>query len=96
MQLTQSQKLPLIQPGTIWQRKVRGTLERVYIESTHTRLLRSGIGYADIQTPFGVEPVKVSKILELYEFLGWARIKLPELCSDKNLIPLTIDPTKGI
>lgn len=93
MILTPSQKLPLLKPGTIWQRKVNGALQRVYIESTHTRLLRHSDGWADIQTPFGIEPVKYSTILERYEFLGWARIKLPDLCSDKNLIPLTIDPT---
>lgn len=95
MELTLQKKKELLKPGTIWQRKKNGKWERIYLESLHTKLLRVESGYVDIQTEFGLEPVKVSKFLADYEFLGWARIKITEICSDRNLIPLTLDPSKG-
>ena len=91
MILSLDQTLRVLKPGTIWLRKENGKAQRVYLESLHSKLLRNGRGEVDILTEFGFEHVKASKFLADYEFLGWARIKLPEICEDKNLIPLTID-----
>lgn len=88
MQLTQEQKRKLIKPGTIWARKKNGKLERVYLESVHSKLLRDGSKELDILTEFGFEHVPLLRFLAYYEFLGWARIKLPNICDNKNLIPL--------
>ena len=91
MILSLDQTFKVLKPGTIWLRKVNGQSQRVYLESLHSKLLRKGQGEVDILTEFGYEHIKITKFLVDFEFLGWARIKLPEICSDRNLIPLTID-----
>lgn len=91
MILSTEKTIKLLKPGTIWLRKNHGQEQRVYLESLHSKLLRNGRGEVDIITEFGFEHVPVWKFLEDYEFLGWARVKYPELCSDRNLIPLTLD-----
>lgn len=91
MQLEPQQKAKLVQPGTIWQRRKNGEYERVYLESTFSKLLRDGSKEVDIRTPFGLEHIPLAKFLIAFEFLGWARLKLKDLTSDKNLLPLTED-----
>ena len=91
MQLEPQQKAKLVQPGTIWQRRNNGKYERVYLESTFSKLLRDGSKEVDIRTPFGLEHIPLTRFLIAFEFLGWARLKLKDLTSDKNLLPLTED-----
>lgn len=91
MQLEPQQKAKLVRPGTIWQRRKNGGYERVYLESTFSKLLRDGSKEVDIRTPFGLEHIPLTKFLIAFEFLGWARLKLKDLTSDKNLLPLTED-----
>lgn len=91
MQLEPYQKARLVQPGTIWQRRRSGEYERVYLESTYSKLLRDGSKEVDILTPFGLEHIPLTKFLLAFEFLGWARLKLKDLTSDKNLLPLMED-----
>lgn len=94
MDLTPQQKLSVLKPGSIWRRKHFGAWQRVYLESTHTKLLRESSGEVDIWTGFGFEHVKIPTFLKSYEFLGWARIKFPDITADKNLIPLLEDVSK--
>lgn len=72
-------------PGAIWE-KNRGEKDRVYIESTKTSLLLTSENFIDVRDEFGLKPIKLSDFLAQYHFIGWARIKINELTSDKNLI----------
>lgn len=94
MQLTLDQKMACLKPGSIWRRRKLGQWQRVYLEAVQSKLLRDGSGFIDIRTEFGLEFIKLQKFLSGYEFLGWARVKLPQITSDNNLIPLMEDPSK--
>lgn len=72
-------------PHTIWERKKNGQMERVYLESLTSTLLRNGTGYVDIRTEFGSESVRIEKFLTSYIYVGPAKIRLSEIASDKNL-----------
>lgn len=76
-------------PGAIWE-KVGSDFahagERVYIESVKTSLLLTSKSFVDIRNEFGVRPIPKKTFLEEYIFIGWARIGIRELTSDKNLI----------
>ena len=92
--MTPETKKKYLSPDTIWKRKNRGTWERVYVESLSSRLLRNGAGYVDIRTPFGTEAVPRDKFIALYEFCGWANVRLGEIADDKNLKPFLGDSLK--
>lgn len=72
-------------PGAIWE-KNRGENARVYIESTKTSLLLTSKNFIDVRDEFGSKPIELSDFLAQYHFIGWARIGIRELTSDKNLI----------
>lgn len=76
-------------PGAIWE-KVGSDFahagERVYIESVKTSLLLTSKSFVDIRNEFGVRPIPKKTFLKEYIFIGWARIGIRELTSDKNLI----------
>ena len=92
MKLTEEQKRALLRPGTLWKRKRNGAWERVYLESTKSRLLKDGLREVDFRTPFGLEHIPRAKFLQTFEFIGWAEVRLEELAHDKNLIPTIQDP----
>lgn len=92
MPISLEQKLSLIQPGTIWKRKVNGSWERAYIERLESRLLLKGQGQIDIRTAFGEEHIPKKKFLAQFTFLGWAKTRLEDLLSDQNIIPSISDP----
>lgn len=92
--MTPEQKESLLQPGTIWKRKKNGGWERVYLERVESSLVFASRGnkYIDFRTPFGEEYILRKKFLAQFTFLGWAKTRLEELTSDKNLIPSIADP----
>lgn len=76
-------------PGAIWEKVGSDFVhagERVYIESIKTSLLLTSKSFVDIRNEFGVRPIPTKTFLEEYIFIGWARIGIRELTSDKNLI----------
>ena len=76
-------------PGAIWEKAGSDFThagERVYIESVKTSLLLTSKSFVDIRNEFGVRPIPTKTFLEEYIFIGWARIGIRELTSDKNLI----------
>lgn len=86
-------KESLLRPGTIWRRKKDGSWERVYLDSSTSRLIRGNkVGEVDFRTPFGLEHMPREKFLSSFEFLGWAEIRLSEITCDKNLIQSIGDP----
>lgn len=85
-------KSRLLKPGTIWKRKVNGSWQRVYLESTYSRLVQNSSSSVDFRTEFGTEHMPRTKFLSLFEFLGWASVRLNEIADDKNLIPTIGDP----
>lgn len=93
MILTDEEKRKLIRVGSIWRRKQNGNWENVYLESIKSSCLRDGTNYIDVRTEFGLEPIKRKEFLKSYEFLGFAKLKLSELASDKNLLPFKEDIT---
>jgi len=90
--LTPEQKKSVLRPGTIWRRRKNGAWERVYIESLESRLIANSSSAIDIRTEFGCEHIPKKKFLESFEFCGWAKIRLNEIASEKNLIPTLGDP----
>lgn len=85
-------KPKLLKPGTIWKRKQNGEWQRVYLESTHSRLILNSLSEVDFRTEFGLEHLPKNKFLAQFEFLGWARVRLNEIASEENLIPTIGDP----
>lgn len=90
------EKKKLLLSGTIWRRKRKGEWENVYLENVVSKLLREGTSEVDFRTPFGLEHLPRRKFLSSFEFLGFASLRLEELASVKNLIPLKTDYRRNI
>lgn len=92
MKLSPENLARVLQPGTIWKRRVNGSWQRVYLESLESRLVQNSQMSVDIRTEFGDEHIPRKKFLQSFEFIGWANIRLNEIADDKNLIPSIEDP----